>query len=102
MVRHKCLRPRDTEALPITVLHYITKALPASKGECPQDTESRAPPPSLSVTQPESTMELLHQGGGLLFPAQSVVATPHQVGGSHDGSQGLLALSTLTSVLKPI
>ena len=54
------------------------------------------------------------------FPTQSVVATPHQVGGSHDGSQGLLAaarlslklvlsrtkpkqaLSTLTSVLKPI
>ena len=53
-------------------------------------------------------------------PAQSVVATPHQAGGSHYGSQGLLAtarlslklvlsrtkpkqaLSTLTSVLKPI
>src|SRR6185503_12136592 len=43
-------------------------AMPASKGKCPQDTESRAPPPSLSVTRPKSTTELLHQGGGLLFP----------------------------------
>src|SRR6185503_4579467 len=41
---------------------------PASKAKCPQDTESRAPPPSLSVTQPKTTMEFLHQGGGLLFP----------------------------------
>src|SRR6185503_16729910 len=40
---------------------------PASKGKCPQDTESRAPPPSLSVTRLKSTTELLHQGGGLLF-----------------------------------
>jgi len=46
VVRHKRLHPRDTEALPITVLHYTTKVLPASKGECPQDTKSRAPPPS--------------------------------------------------------
>src|SRR6185312_2676162 len=68
VVRHKRLRPRDTEALPITVLHYATKAMPASKGKCAQDTESCAPPPSLSVTRPQSTTELLHQGGGLLFP----------------------------------
>ena len=68
VVRHKRLRPRDTEALPITVLHYATKAMPASKGKCAQDTESSAPPPSLSVTRPKSTTELLHQGGGLLFP----------------------------------
>ena len=97
VVRHKRLRPRDTEALPITVLHYATKPMPASKGMCPQDTESRAPPPSLSVTQSKSTTELLHQGGVSSSPAQSVVATPHQVGGSHDGSQGLLAAARLLS-----
>src|SRR6185312_14582940 len=68
VVRHKRLRPRDTEALPMTVLHYATKVMPASKGKCPQDTESHAPPPSLSVTRPKSTTELLHQGGGLLSP----------------------------------
>src|SRR6185312_15831161 len=68
VVRHKRLRPRDTEALPITVLHYATKVMPASKGKCAQDTESSAPPPSLSVTRPKSTTELLHQGGDLLFP----------------------------------
>src|SRR6185436_17396503 len=62
-------------------------AMPASKGKCPQDTESRAPPPSLSVTRPKSTTELLHQGGASSSPAQSVVATPHQDGGSHDRSQ---------------
>ena len=98
MVRHKRLRPRDTEALPITILHYATKVMPASKGKCPQDTKSRAPPPSFSVTRPKSTTELLHQGGGVSSsPAQSVVASPHQVGGSHDESQGLLAAARLLS-----
>src|SRR6185295_14636090 len=120
VVRHKRLRPRDTEALPITVLHYATKAMPASKGKCTQDTESSAPPPSLSVTRPKSTTELLHQGGGLLFPRTKCRchSTPRRrvtrritsclpqqdfsQGSSRKNQSLLQALSTLTSVFKPI
>ena len=52
-------------------------AMLASKDKCPQDTESRAPPPSLSVTGRNPLRSFSTKEGVSSSPAQSVVASPH-------------------------
>ena len=92
-----------------------------AKAKWRQVTKTRPPPPSLSKHHQRHRLHYWSfSPRGVSFPAQSVVASPHQVGGSHDEYKCLLAaarllsrelsqelipnqaLSTLTSVLKPI
>ena len=86
--KNKC----DAESLRLITSCVRHQGFWQAKAKWYQVTKTRSPPPSLSKHHQRHRLHFWSFSlRGVSFPAQSIVAAPHQVGGSHDDyNDGLL------------